>query len=101
MRDRFDLGAPLSRRDAIAPSLAPAFNLTAPRTDRPELVVQDYEPLQGHDRLSQIAEFTLRNAARFVGHDLGALPISPAGAQTFWDKLFWEDGKFRFPTRLR
>jgi phospholipase C len=101
MRDRFDLGPPLTRRDAVAPNLAPAFNLTEPRTDRPELVVQDYEPLRGDDRLSQIAEFTLRNAARFVGHDPGAIPVNPAGAQTFWDKLFWEDGKFRFPTRLR
>ncbi len=102
MRDQFDLGPPLTRRDAIAPSLAPAFNLTTPRTDRPELTVETYQPsVGGNARLSQIAEFTLRNAARMVGVDPGTVPSDPAGAQTFMERMFFEDGQFRIPARIR
>jgi phospholipase C len=101
MRDQFDLGPPLTRRDAIAPNLAPAFNLTDPRTDQPKLTVQNYDPSTGGNaRLSQIAEFTLRNSARMVGVDPGTVPKDPAGAQTFMEKMFFENGRFRLPTRL-
>ena len=102
MRDQFDLGPPLTRRDAIAPSLAPAFNRAEPRTDRPGLTVQAYSPKTGgNERLSQIAEFTLRNAARIAGVDPGTVPPDPAGAKTFMEAMFFENGKFRIPTRIR
>lgn len=102
MRDLYDLGPPLTRRDAIAPSIAPAFNLQDPRTDRPGLNVQAYSPSTGgNERLSQIGEFTLRNAARIVGVDPGTVPTDPAGAQTFMKRMFFADGHFRLPTRIR
>ena len=99
LRDRFDLGPPLTKRDTIAPSIAPVFNLSAPRTDRPLIKVQSYHPdTGGNERLSQIAEYTLRNVARFVGHDPGTVPPTPEGAKSFLHMLFFdENGKFHIP----
>ncbi|PZN74820.1 MAG: hypothetical protein DM484_20240 [Candidatus Methylumidiphilus alinenensis] len=99
LRDRFDLGPPLTKRDEIAPSIAPMFNLSEPRTDRPKIKVQSYHPdTGGNERLSQIAEYTLRNVARFVGHDPGTVPPTPEGAKSFLHMLFFdENGKFHIP----
>jgi len=79
-----------------------SFNRTEPRTDRPLLDVQAYHPATGgEERLSQIAEVTLRNAARIVGVDPGTVPPDPAGAKTFMEAMFFENGRFRIPTRIR
>ncbi len=103
LRDRYDLGPPLTRRDASAPSLEVAFNRRSPRTDRPTIVRQDYRPAEGRPlHLSEIGEYTLRNAARIVGHDPGAVPKDPAGSMTFLRKMFTgPDGSLRVPTRWR
>lgn len=103
LRDRFDLGPPLTRRDATAPSLEIAFNRRTPRTDRPAVVRPDYRPSAGKPlHLSEIGEYTLRNAARVVGRDPGEVPLDPAGSMTFLRKMFTgPDGTLRIPTRLR
>jgi phospholipase C len=107
LRERFDLGPALSRRDAAAPLLLPAFNRSAPRDDRIDLTVTayHYQPPNGQQRaaargdapdawlladkwakvdageLSQLAWWTLRNAARLFGDDPGKVPATPAAAQ--------------------
>jgi phospholipase C len=43
LRERFDLGPALSRRDAVAPLLDVAFNRSDPRTDRPDVRARPYE----------------------------------------------------------
>ena len=99
LRDRFNLGPPLTERDKIAPNISPAFNLSEPRTDYPKLNVQNYHPDKGgNERLSQIAEYTLRNVARFVGHDSGNVPPTPEGAKSFFRLMFFDqNGKFHIP----
>ncbi len=42
MRERFDLGPALTRRDAAAPLLEPAFNRSVPRDDHVELTMPEY-----------------------------------------------------------
>lgn len=98
MRDRFDLGPALTRRDAVAPSLEAAFNLPDPRREGlatiPLPSIAEIDPTRGEDfgdapdaklllakrraasreRISQLGEATLRNAARRTGDDLDRLP---------------------------
>ncbi len=98
MRERFGLGPALTRRDAAAPLLGPAFNLSDPRKD----VLCRIEPpsLAGVDRtrggdpgdnpdaklfvrkhaehageqISQLGYVVLRNVARMAAHDIGDVP---------------------------
>ena len=107
LRDRFDLGPALTRRDAAAPLLLPAFNRSAPRDDHIDLTVPAYHyqpPARpqraaargdspdawllagkwaraGTSELPQLAQWTLRNAARLLGDDPGQVPGTPAAAQ--------------------
>jgi phospholipase C len=107
LRDRFDLGPALTRRDAAAPSLDVAFNRSEPRRDEPRVeapayVAQPPTPEekkaafgdapdgalllakrreQAKEHISQIGEATLRNAARIAGHDPEGLPDSASGAR--------------------
>ena len=107
LRERFDLGPALTRRDAAAPLLLPAFNRSAPRADRTDLTVPAYHyqpPTRpqraaargdtpdawllagkwaraGTGELSQLAQWTLRNAARLFGDDPGQVPDAPAAAR--------------------
>ena len=99
MRERFGLGPALTRRDAAAPLLGPAFNLSDPRQD----VLCRIEPpsLAGVDRtrggdpgdnpdaklfvrkhaehageqISQLGYVVLRNVARMAAHDIGDVPV--------------------------
>ena len=52
LRERFGLGPALSRRDAAAPLLLPAFNRSAPRDDHIDLTVPayHYQPPNGQQR---------------------------------------------------
>jgi len=107
LRDRFDLGPALTRRDAAAPSIEVAFNRSDARADAPELIpvpslegidhdrgdalgdAPDIELLVTKDRaatqhrISQLGEATLRNAARRTGDDLGSLPTTVDHARSW------------------
>jgi phospholipase C len=103
MRDHFNLGPPLTKRDEIAPNISPVFNLSIPRTDFPEIKVDKYNPDKGgNERISQIAQFTLRNVARYVGQDITTVPTDPEGMKSFTHDMFFdENGKLHIPTRVR
>lgn len=98
VRESFDLGPALTRRDAAAPLLDVAFNLSDPRHDALDrIALPDLSALddtRGHDpgdapdasmlidrrtaaarhRVSQLGAATLRNAALRVGLDPTGLP---------------------------
>jgi phospholipase C len=116
LRDRFDLGPPLTHRDAAAPSMAAAFNRSDPRTDRPTVTAPDYEPAvltpeekkaafgdapdaalllakrraEAKERISQLGAATLRNAARILERDPdeGAAATTATGARAWLDRHF-------------
>ena len=114
LRDRFDLGPPLTRRDAAAPSLEAAFNCADPRTDAlgsvalPDISGIDHDrgdapgdapdvallmhqkEAAARDRVSQLGHATLRNAARRTGDDLARLP------DTAGDARAWLADRFSF-----
>jgi len=99
MRERFGLGPALTRRDAAAPLLGPAFNLSDPRRD--VLCRIELPSLAGVDRsrggdpgdspdakmfvhkhaehageqISQLGYVVLRNVARMAAHDIGDVPV--------------------------
>lgn len=100
LRERFDLGPALTRRDAAAPLLEPAFNRSVPRDDHIELTVPPYQYVKptrkereaergdtpalglffskwwhaGHHELPELGEATLRAVARLVGEDTDRIP---------------------------
>ena len=114
MRERFDLGPALTRRDAAAPLLEPAFNRSVPRDDHVELTMPEYRYVRpakeeraaalgdtpdaklllsewrrvGGQQLTSLAEATLRNAARLVGEDPDRLPGTAAEAQRWLAERF-------------
>ena len=112
LRDRFDLGPALTRRDAAAPLLDVAFNQSDPRTDAlPQIAVPSLagiDPGRGEDfgdapdaklliakkkeaarhRISQLGAATLRNAARRTGSDLDALPTTVEDARAWLGQRF-------------
>ena len=119
LRDRFDLGPALTRRDAAAPSLEVAFNQAEPRIDRPTveaLAVPTQPPPTPEEKreafgdapdaglllakrkehareyVSQLGEATLRNAARLVDHDLDDLPATASGARGWLGRHFGAGG---------
>ncbi len=107
LRERFGLGPALSRRDAAAPLLEPAFNRPVPRADRVTVTAAGYRyrpPTReqataalgddpgarllvskwgqaGRRDLPELGEWMLRNAARRLGEDPGDVPGTVAGAQ--------------------
>ena len=110
LRERFDLGPALHRRDAAAPLLLPAFNRSAPRDERIDLTVPayHYQPPNEQQRaaargdtpdawllankwasagageLSQLAWWTLRNAARLFGVDPREVRLPPPPLSSGW-----------------
>lgn len=114
LRDRFDLGPALTRRDAAAPSLDVAFNSPEPRTDAlHEVEVPDISGIDhtrgeelgdapdvkllmhqraeaSRQRISQLGHATLRNAARRTGEDLEQLP------DTLDEARSWMANRFSF-----
>jgi phospholipase C len=99
IRERFGLGPALTRRDAAAPLLSPAFNLSDPRTDAPTRIrtpsLAGVDPARGEElgdnpdanlfvrkhaghareRISQLGNAVLRNVAQMVAEDLGDIPV--------------------------
>jgi phospholipase C len=112
LRDRFDLGPALTRRDAAAPSLEVAFNRSDPRDDALPMVavpsLDGIDHARGEDpgdapdvkllvaqeraaarhRVSQLGSATLRNAARRCGDDLDALPADLGEARRWLGERF-------------
>jgi phospholipase C len=119
LRDRFDLGPALTKRDENAPSLEVAFNRSEPRTDRPRvsplpftyhlptpaekkaafgdtpdaglLLAKRRE--EAREYVSQLGEATLRNAARLVDHDPDDLPVTASGARDWLRERFRREGR--------
>lgn len=114
MRERFDLGPPLTCRDTDAPLLTPAFNLRQPRTDcLAEIELPEYEyvkPTKAEkeasfgdvpdpdlllhkikaektEQISQLGEATLRNVADLLHIDPSEIPTTAAGAQEWLTDL--------------
>jgi phospholipase C len=103
LRDRLELGPPLTHRDAAAPSLEVAFNRGEPRGDRPAIAALPYTPVEpteaekkaafgdapdlglliakDKEHISQIGAATLRNAARRFEADLDSLPQTASDAR--------------------
>ncbi len=120
LRERFGLGPALSRRDAAAPLLEPAFNRPVPRADRVTVTAAGYRyrpPTReqataalgddpgarllvskwgqaGRRDLPELGEWMLRNAARRLGEDPGDVPGTVAGAQR------WLSARLRTPQWL-
>ena len=121
LRERFDLGPALTRRDAAAPLLEPAFNQSVPRTDQVELTVPEYHhaPPTKEQRaaafgdtpdadllfsqwrqasqpeLTELATATLRNAARLSGEDPDQVPVTVDGARHWLAKRFHQAGELK------
>lgn len=121
LRDRFDLGPPLTRRDAAAPSLEVAFNRAVPRDDRPVITAADYQyrkPTKAEkaaafgdapdlgmlvsekervadQEISQLGRATLRNAARLLGHDPDHAPVTADEARRWLAEHFLVGGRLR------
>jgi len=119
LRERFELGPALTKRDEAAPLMDGAFNQSDVRTDRPKVEPLAYTPKPatkadkkadlgdapdinlllekkkqlGADYISQIGEATLRNAARRVDHDVEQLPQTAADARVWLKGHFHRDGK--------
>jgi phospholipase C len=119
LRDRFDLGPALTRRDENAPSLDVAFNRSEPRTDRPPISPLPFtyhlptaaekkaafgdapdaglllakRREEAREYVSQLGEATLRNAARLVDHDPDDLPVTASGARAWLRERFRRDGR--------
>jgi Phospholipase C len=100
LREHFDLGPALTRRDAAAPGLAPAFNRREPRTDRPAVTPPTYVPPARDARpgMSQLGEAAMRNAARLAGVHPDDAPTSPGEGQSFLKKTLFDNGRLRIPS---
>ncbi len=122
MRERFDLGPALTRRDAAAPLLEPAFNLTVARDDHVEVAIPDYTYVPppedqrkadfgdvpgialwfskwrhaAHQELPELGEAALRRVARFFGDDPDQIPGRAQEARRWLASRFLdEDGRLR------
>jgi phospholipase C len=127
LRERFDLGPALTRRDAAAPLLDVAFNRAQARTDRPivkALPFTWHPPTAAQKKaefgdepspallaykirqtdsqyISALGQATLRNVARFFGMDPSRLPANASAAQAWLEALLWKNGRFDPPSRPR
>lgn len=125
LRERFDLGPPLSRREGAAATIEKAFNRSAPRKDMHELKVLPYtpgvpnvgaqQPVVGdvpdakllvakhqaklNESISQLGEASLRNAARLLNLDADAVPDKSTQARAWLAKNFVKDGRIHLPGR--
>jgi len=125
LREQFDLGPPLSRRDGAARTIDAAFNRSTPRKDMHQLTILPYtpgvanpgaqQPVAGdipdvkmmidrneHDvneRISQLGEATLRNAARMLDLDPTAVPTKATAARAWLAQHFVKEGHFIVPRR--
>ncbi len=78
-RERFDLGSAFTKRDAAAPSIERAFNLTEPRTDRPEITALD-SPTEANSMVSGLGRDTMRVIASQLGIDFDHVPVAVSDA---------------------
>lgn len=123
LRELFDLGPQLSRREGAAKTIEAAFNLSMPRTDRPAISPLPYVPgvanpnaqqpvvgdvpdakllLKKHQQhasefVSQLGEATLRNGARLLDLDPVDLPGSASAARSWLADKFTRDGQLHLP----
>jgi len=126
LRERFDLGPALTRRDAAAPLLEPAFNRSVARDDQIELSPLPYRYVEptpderkahfgdtpglglffskwrhaAHQELPELGEATLRAAARIADEDVDRIPGTIEEAKTWLaDRFLDEDGGLKRPGR--
>jgi phospholipase C len=119
LRERFDLGPPLSRREGAVATIEAAFNRSQPRRDMHQLEVLPFTPgepnphaqqpvagdlpdtamlLRRHkgaaeDRLTQLGEVTVRNAARMLHLDPQTVPDQAPAARAWLLRHFTRDGR--------
>lgn len=125
LRERFDLGPALTRRDGAARMIEAAFNRASPRKDMHELTILPYapgvanpdaqQPVAGdlpdsklliakhkehaNESISQLGEATLRNASRMLDLDPAAAPTNANAARQWLAHHFVKEGHFIVPRR--
>jgi phospholipase C len=125
LRELFDLGPQLSRREGAAKTIEAAFNRSQPRKDMHELHPLPYtpgvanpgaqQPVAGdlpdakllvdkhkqkiNERVSELGEISLRNAARFLNVDPEDVPDKASSARKWLGDRFVKEGKFYLPRR--
>ena len=125
LRELFDLGPQLSRREGAAKTIEAAFNRAQPRKDMHELRPLPYtpgianpgaqQPVVGdlpdakllvdkhkqkfNERVSELGEVSLRNAARYLDVDPQEIPDKASSARKWLGDRFIKEGKFYLPRR--